>query len=168
MKNNEAILIAFNKGYSYDELGNIYGPKGNLKILNIRKDGYKTFSVRCERCMKCIKVHRFIAYNKYKNELFKEGIIVRHLDGDPLNNSYNNILIGTHSDNAMDISKYIRQTRAKYANRKYSDEFIDELRSEYALGSTYKILKQKYNIPKATLSYYLSKTAKKLQVNISS
>ncbi|MCM3130078.1 HNH endonuclease [Paenibacillus provencensis] len=48
-------------------------------------------------------VHRLVAYLKFgRKELFKDGIVVRHLDDIKHNNSWINIDIGTHEDNRRD------------------------------------------------------------------
>lgn len=64
------------------------------------------------RIYRC-KVHRFQAYVKYKDLIYKEKICVRHLDGNSLNNSIDNIEIGSWTDNRLDIKKEIRTSLAK-------------------------------------------------------
>lgn len=50
-----------------------------------------------------VSEHRLVALKKYGPELFMTGsIVVRHLDGDRLNNEPENIAIGTQKDNIRD------------------------------------------------------------------
>jgi hypothetical protein len=49
------------------------------------------------------------------NLLYEEGTVVRHLNGDPGSNAWDNIAIGM-SDNMFDIPKQIRIRRAEHAS----------------------------------------------------
>ena len=51
------------------------------------------------------RFHRFMGYLKFGDEIYTKGMQVRHLDGNPLNNSWDNIAIGTQRDNTYDIPK---------------------------------------------------------------
>jgi hypothetical protein len=55
-----------------------------------------------------IAIHRLQAFQKYGDLLYEEGTVVRHLNGDPGSNAWDNIAIGTMSDNMFDIPKQIR------------------------------------------------------------
>jgi hypothetical protein len=50
-----------------------------------------------------IAIHRLQAFQKYGDLLYEEGTVVRHLNGDPGSNAWDNIAIGTMSDNMFDI-----------------------------------------------------------------
>lgn len=101
-----------------------------------------------------ISVHRFVAYIKY-GELALTSDCVRHLDGDSTNNSFENIEIGTHSDNMFDIPKETRVQRAKHASRfitVYNDETVCDIKSFHAKTNSYKQTMEKFGITsKATL-----------------
>jgi hypothetical protein len=62
-----------------------------------------------------IAIHRLQAFQKYGDLLYEEGTVVRHLNGDPGSNAWDNI-IGTMSDNMFDIPKQIRIRRAEHAS----------------------------------------------------
>ena len=75
------------------------------------------------------------------------------MDSNSLNNSWDNLKIGTHSDNMMDQSKEIRINKASNAHKKYSDELVIEIKADRDSGYSYKDLMLKYNISsKGTLS----------------
>ena len=76
---------------------------------------------------------------------------MRHLDGNSLNNSIDNIEIGSWTDNRLDIKKEIRTSLAKNATKrvtKYSktlQKIISEDRIKNKLS--YRDLEIKYSIP---------------------
>lgn len=162
----DKVLQAVEKGYTVDNNRNVVGIRGlPLKIWE-NKCGYYVFSIRVGKKAKTILYHRFLAYFKFGEKMFEKGIEVRHLNGVRTDNCFDNIEIGTHSENMMDKPKHVRQLMAKMSNKKHSDEFIDKLRKERLLGKTYKQLKEEFGLCKATLSYYLGGNCKKKQVFI--
>ena len=161
MKNEE---LAHNKGYKIIAKNIIRSPKGN--ILKLRKDtsGYLEFRIRAlnpkQRKLRHVPVHRFVAYEKYGKNLYKEGMVVRHKNGNKIDNSYDNILIGTVLENMMDIPKKERIRRAIKASskkRKLSDNEVKDIINLRKSGYTYKQIKEKYSIAKSTLSYLFNK-----------
>lgn len=56
-----------------------------------------------------VYLHRAMAYRKYGNKIFAEGVVVRHKDGDKMNWSSRNIVLGTHSENMRDIPMETRR-----------------------------------------------------------
>ena len=163
-KINENIKECFEKGYEVLKNGDI---KGKTKILSVRinKQGYKSFTFRNKKGkIEVILVHRFQAYQKFGDKIFKEGLVVRHLDGNSLNNSWDNIELGTQSDNIMDRSPECRKRSATIASRKRQDKFrtykercliYEDLRNNIP----YSEIMKTYNIPsKGTLSYMKNKS----------
>ena len=73
-----------------------------------------------------------------------------------MDNSYENILIGTHSQNMMDISKELRLKKALKATsfvRKYNKEEVIKFHNK---SKSYKETMEKFNIlSKGTLNYIL-------------
>lgn len=41
-------------------------------------------------------IHRLQAYQKFGDKIYEDGIVVRYLNGDRYDNSYDNIGIGTY------------------------------------------------------------------------
>lgn len=80
-----------------------------------------------------LNVHQLQAYQKFGDELFKEGIVVRHLNDISTDNSWDNIAIGTYKDNALDMPKWKRQLRS--SNPIYDHHQVKKLREQ---GLTYK------------------------------
>jgi hypothetical protein len=157
----QKILETINKGYTINSKGVVYNPKKEIQKIRVGTRGYLLFSVRFGKKVKNIKVHRLQAYTLYGNSLFENGIVVRHLDGDQLNNKSENITIGSRSDNYFDISNEKRAKMLKHItkkasekNRKHDYKSIKKDRSE---GMSYKQLMAKYKISsKGTLSHIIS------------
>lgn len=152
--------FAYEKGYRVDENGNCFNIKNSNKFLKgyIKNNGYIYISIRNYENKICkISIHRLQAYQKFGNKIYEEKIVIRHLDGNKLNNSFNNIEIGTQSENALDQSKEIRINKSSNANKKYSNELVLEIKEYYKSGHTYKETMEKFNISsKGTLSYIIN------------
>ena len=168
---NRAVIIVFEKGYRVSSDGEIVrNPKGKVLKINLSPSGYPYFSARPfsrkeHKHSLSIPIHKLQAYQKFKNKLFDKNIEVRHLDGDPKNNHFENIVIGNHSKNMMDrpIKKRIKSAKhaSSFKKNSWSDEFIQKIKREHEGGASYLDLSRKYNISKGSLSYRLSKTAKR-------
>lgn len=152
---NEKIL--FNLGYNINKDGTCIGKHGKILTGTISKYGYRIISIRLKDKSIKVSVHRFQAFLKFGDKIYDEKYEIRHLDCNKLNNSWDNIEIGTHSQNMMDIPKEIRINTASNAHKKYSDELILEIKEYRILGHSYKEIMKKYNISsKGTLSYIIN------------
>jgi hypothetical protein len=161
-QNNQALRAAFLKGYRVAN-GNVVTPEGKPRAATLY-DGYLSFNFGINAKQIPVKVHRLVAYQKYGEEALVAGRHVRHLDGNPVNNLADNIAIGSAHDNSMDRPKQNRVSHAAKGRQKFSPEFIQSLREEYLSGIGYRQLSAKHGLPPSTLSYYLSKSAKKTSV----
>lgn len=149
--------IAKEKGYYVSKDGILYNSKNN-ELGYINEAGYKVFKIRIKNKTKTLTVHRLQAYQKYGNKLFEEGIVVRHFDGNKLNNSSDNILIGTQSDNMMDIPEKIRIEKALYATSFVRKHNKQEIINFYTINKSYKETMKYFNISsKGTLHFILNK-----------
>lgn len=157
-----ALLEAYQKGYRVDDLGNVSSENTDkLKVWKSHKHGVKYFYFGVKyQGKKCnIPVHRLQAFQKFGTKLFDPGIQVRHLDGDSYNNRFENIAIGTQSENMMDRPEEQRIRLAKNAakhKRKWSDEEIEKIKKMRESGHTYKQIRAVYPMALSTLSYILN------------
>jgi hypothetical protein len=97
-----------------------------------------------------IPVHKLVAYQKFGDKAFETGTHVRHLDGDSLNNSEENIALGTPSENSFDRPHNKRKQSAiktATAHRKFSDKECEEIRKYHEETRSYKKVMAKFNIP---------------------
>lgn len=134
----QALLTAYQKGYRVINGEVVYR---NIKVKGynrIHNGTYHTFSVQISPNKRSeVPTHRLVAYQKFGNNIFKKGIVVRHLDSNSLNNKEENINIGTQSDNVMDRSEEARRISAIRATsfiKKHNHEAIVKMKNE---GMTY-------------------------------
>lgn len=165
-KSKRAIITASNKGYKCVD-GKVFY-KGNEVKKSKSNTGYYIFSIRVKGIRTTVLAHRLVAYQKYGNKVFKKGMQVRHLDGNPLNNLNRNILIGTAKQNNQDKSVGVRMRVAVNATsfiKKHNHEKILKLRDQ---GLTYEKIMQQTNIKsKGTISFIINgSTAKKKLLNL--
>jgi hypothetical protein len=156
MTSNDRIVEAVSKGYRIEN-GKPISPTGEVLAVNRDRGGYWRFSVLgSDGKVRPLMVHRVVAYQKYGKGLFAPGIQVRHANGNQSDNSFENILIGTQSDNEMDKPDEIRKTVARNAARKLTEEQVCQLRKDRESGMKYDALVQKYGIRKSTVSYIVN------------
>lgn len=108
---NELVRHVVKNGYRVDRFGNVYNTKGILRSCNKDKHGYNRFTIKYEGKCRSVYVHKVIAYQKFGEEAFKKGQQVRHLNGKQDDCSYENISIGTPSENIYDINVDVRKKR---------------------------------------------------------
>lgn len=150
------LLTSYTKGYRVDNDGLVYGPRGKSLSLKLNSRGYLYFGMKHHSCNYVVScpVHRLQAYQKFNSLMFNEGIVVRHLDGNRLNNSFDNIAIGTECDNRLDIPKHLRVLYSSHPKHNHEDIILDRLN-----GLTYKGIMLKYNISsKGTISFIINKS----------
>ena len=151
MRHEEAAYLL---GYRVTEDGRVLGLSGNERKLQINAAGYYRFSYRKDKPQ--IRVHRLQAYQKYGVRLYEAGMVVRHLDGNPENNSASNIEIGTQSQNMQDRDAAVRKAHAKKAAsflRRLTDEQVIAIRVAYASGVKGIVLAKQYEVSKSTISW---------------
>ena len=163
-QNKRGVLCALKKGYSIDAEGNVFYKDRKVK-LRISSYGYYTFGIRfAETGLPItIRVHQMQAFVKYGEKFLLDNICVRHKNSIPTDNSYDNILIGTHQENMLDKPKKVRvraATQASSVNRILSDEQMVGFRSDRLSGMSYGQLMKKYNISsKGTISFMVQKSS---------
>ena len=154
--------IALEKGYYVNVLGELYYKNRKCKQIKNKK-GYYVFGIRYNKKIKKVLTHRLQAYQKYKNNIYISGIEVRHLDGNKNNNRWDNLIIGTHSENMLDIPKNIRIRKAinsslnivKYYN-------VEEIRKYHNDGHSYNEIMKHFNISSKGTIYYIIKKSKNI------
>lgn len=149
--------------YTVDPVtGDIYGKKGQKLEGTVASNGYRYVSLFIKGVTdpkRGLQVgqHNMVAYYKYGEAAFASGIETRHKDGNRLNNTPLNILIGSRSDNMMDMPPEARRARnlGKVSKqRKLNDAAILHIREVYAnytRGDNTKLAEQ-YGVTKTTIS----------------
>lgn len=155
---HEIIKIAYDRGYRIIN-NEIFNPL-NKKINGNVHNGYKNFGIRIfDMSTRNIPVHRLVAYQKYGDEIFKDEIQVRHLDGNSLNNIHGNIVIGSAYDNCMDKTEETRLYCSLIATSYVKIHDHKSVIEDRKKGMSYKDIMIKYNISsKGTVSYICNKS----------
>jgi len=158
-KRNRALIAAIEKGYHATEDRVVIGSSGKKLKLQTAPSGRKCFGVWYESAVVMICVHRLIAYQKFGDALFQEGMEVRHLDNNYLNNAPKNIALGTHQDNVCDepsgFRSYESVDRKQIAREasplNWSD--VKEIRKLYSSGEyTQRQLAEQFGVSRKTIS----------------
>ncbi len=157
------IREAYEKGYKVID-GQVYSPSGRkLSLRKNPKNGRFDFGYYKQgKGKRRIHVHRLVAYQKYGELMFEKGIECRHLDDNKENNLDDNISIGTHSDNMMDVPRADRIARSKIARQAAKEVTIkhnaESIKKAYRETKSYKKVMEMFNISsKGTLNYILNK-----------
>lgn len=85
----------YSKGYRIDKEGTVTSNKGKKLKLTLDYSGYLRIGKR-------FRIHRLQAYTKFGDKIYEKGQVVRHLNNNKLDNSWNNISIGTQKENLND------------------------------------------------------------------
>lgn len=151
-------------GYFVDKDGQAYSPRGN-KVGTRSKGGYLYIGIRVSKVLVIkVMVHRLQAYQKYGNKIYDRNLEIRHLNNDHTDNSFQNIGIGTHKQNMLDLPKEDRVRYAKNASgftkkqKRISDEVAIEIKKKNQKGVSYKQLMKEYGISSlGTISFIVNK-----------
>lgn len=161
---NKAVIIAHRKGYRCSVDGQTILNTYCIKLRGfVGNNGYRKVTFKYSGKDIHLYNHKLQAYQKFGSRIFKEGIQVRHLNGNPLDNSWNNIEIGTCQENNMDKSSEVRMRSALTATakvRKFSDAELQNIfNDKYINGFSYTQLMKKYNIcSKGGVSFIINKS----------
>lgn len=172
MTNNiKGVIEAVKRGYTIDKEGIVRNPSGKIVLGSFDSKGYKKFSirhgVRSENGHYHVYHHKLQAYSVYGEKAFNDGVIIHHKNRDLFDNSVENLELTTRKKAAMNIPKAERVMYARnassYAKRKIDAKTWVEIKKKHKSGIGYKKLSKEYGVSLSTLSYNLSKKAKKVK-----
>jgi hypothetical protein len=149
------VIAAYEKGYRILDDGSIVSPKGKVIQGHIGERWYREFSFRIGGKTAHVRVHQLMAFQKYGELALSEGVQVRHSNGVATDNSRDNILIGSSSENHLDRDPEKRKAHAVHAAsfcRSLSSSDAQQLIDDRAAGVSYKTLMKKYGIARETAS----------------
>ena len=153
-KSHQAILIAIERGYSCTKEGLIITPKypdgykGNLNSKN-----YYDIRLEIDGKPVQIKVHRLQAYQKFGDQIFDKTYVVRHLNNDKTDNSWDNIEIGTMKDNWLD-DDLERRNCFIFHNQTYDHNSIVDFLN---LTKSKKLTREKFGCSRHTIDKIIKK-----------
>lgn len=161
-KSNQALILSVKRGYTIDRAGNVFSSKGKKLKPLLSSDGYKRYSINFYGKTVFIYFGRLQAYQKYGEKVFDSRLQVRHLNSNLSDDSWDNIALGTPSQNAMDKPDFVRYKIAVDAAqhvRVWTDEKLKDIFDDkYRRGFSYKDLREKYGIAKSTCSFLFNKS----------
>lgn len=105
-------------GYRVNYEGTTVTYQNRPVALQLNRDGYYRFSFGPKTKRRNLRVHRLQAFQTYGEDLYEMGIVCRHIDGNSHNNHASNIILGTQSQNVMDMTEEARKAKAKRAASK--------------------------------------------------
>jgi hypothetical protein len=117
--------------------------------VNKRKDGYQYISYKYKR----LPLHRAV-YRKFKGEL-SDKLVINHIDGNPSNNHIDNLELVTQGKNNEHSYRVLKRP-PKMGNCKINKQIADEIRNEYKIIKSVKLLSEKYSLAKSTVSYIVN------------
>ena len=125
------------------ETGTIIGKSGAPMKGAVAKNGYVYVTLIIEGLTRpskgnAVTQHQMVAFAKYGEAAFEDGIEIRHLDGERTNNHPANLLLGTRQDNMLDMAPEARSARnlgrPNGHQRKVSWADAMKIRAIYARG----------------------------------
>ena len=83
----------------------------------------------------------------------EDGMVIRHIDGDPLNNALTNLKYGTYSENAQDSLSHGTFCVGEDSHfSKLTEREVRVIRGLRKLGYTYKRLGEMFHVHRQTIS----------------
>lgn len=151
--------LAASLGFSITHDGcMVFLPNGKIAKQTLNHNGYYIISFGPKKSRKKMLVSRFQCWFKFGEAIYQPNIVCRHLDGNQLNNHWDNLDIGTQSQNMMDRPAEVRFKHA-FATSRYA------LKHDHvAIVAYYKIHGFKKTMvefglsSKGTLSFIINKT----------
>lgn len=113
-KTTRAIVEADKRGYHSDCQGNIYNP-GWSSVQGYTGGEYHTFTIRLDGEPVKIPSHRFIMYQMHGDRALSADVEVRHGIYGKHCNAWNNLELGSRSENMMDKPQEARIKQARHA-----------------------------------------------------
>lgn len=114
------------------------------------------FNIRKERETCTVRVHVLAAMQWFGlAAVMADGIVVRHLNGDPGNNRRENLALGTMRDNSLDrpkVSRLAHGRKAARVLRAVSDEEAMAIRDRFRLGEAQVALAESFGLAKSTVN----------------
>lgn len=155
-KADEALLLAQKKGYTIKN-GVPHSYITNCIRSMLYDKGRPYFTIRDGKMSRKILVHRLVGLQKFGNQIFEQGLFVYHKNGEILDNTDDNICIGSMSEAQMSKKLEVRLASARAATpKKHDHKSIIEMHKK---GMSYANIMQATGIKsKGTISFIIKKS----------
>ncbi len=159
---NRVLIRAHSLGYRVTEGGVLKSPSGGERNSH-DSGGYPFVTLRVPE-KASIGVHRLAAFQKFGFAIFGERVEVRHLDGNPWNNSPDNLELGTKKENEADKSRANIMKSAiagALSVRKFDDSTLVKIRNYKGNRDySYKRLSKMFDLPVSCIHRAMTKEYK--------
>lgn len=103
--------------------------RGRILVPFVTPKGYHAVNLRRDAHMHPHKLVHRLVYSAFVGN--PEGMQIRHLDGNPANNTLENITVGTNSENQHDSVRHGTHHCARKTHCKHGHEFTPENTTHY-------------------------------------
>lgn len=137
--------LAIQKGYKVTKKGEVIGISGKILKTFLNQEGYEIFTAILNGSNRKVRVHKVQAFQKFGSEVLEKGIVVRHKNNIKTDNSWDNILIGSHKDNVEDrvnsgrCARGVKNGRSKLTEQKVSEIYLDEEHTNKELADKFEV-----------------------------
>lgn len=118
-------------GYEVSNLGRLYSVKrprvqrsGRILRTQAMPSGYRTAAMWRDGRQSTVTVHSLVLAAFVGPR--PNGLVIRHLDGEPSNNRADNLAYGTYAENAQDMLRHGRNPNAAKTHCKHGHPFDEE------------------------------------------
>ncbi|MFD3361577.1 HNH endonuclease [Streptomyces albidoflavus] len=139
--------------------GRVFGPRRELKpqfragrrTRHLPGKGHLKVSLFRDGQQYDRSVHRII-YEAFMGEV-PDGLVLRHMDGNPSNNDIANLAAGTQADNIRDRDRHGRTASGSaHGSARLTDANVQSIRDRYSFRKvTYQQLADDYGVAEATI-----------------
>lgn len=153
-------------GYEgYYEVSNLGSVRSLSKVVNCNNNGgvrrvfgkllrssikgnYKSVVICKGSSERTVNIHRLVA----ESFIPGSGAVVRHLDGNPLNNAAENLAWGSHKDNEADKARHGRVPKGEsHHNSILNEKIVLEIRRLHSIGHTQMNISRYLGINRGTI-----------------
>jgi len=139
-------------------------PEGYELKQSVHKDGYRLLTLAKNNKDKSYHIHKLVTEAFYGP--CPEGLVVRHIDGNPANNNLWNLAYGTPSQNNQDALKHgTIKVGEDAANAKLTEEQAMTIKALCYFGVSQRYLARAYEVNKSAIGHlHKGRTWKHLQL----
>jgi len=151
-KDNLLYKIIESGNYDIRRDGTIFSLRTKREVGYTAENGYRRLKLTSKLY---VLVHRLI-YAKYGPDKLDPKLVINHKDGNPLNNSIDNLEQVTQGYNNLHKFRVLGNPPI-IGNKKITKEKAEEIRELRKQGWKYKELMSKFKVSKATISEVCNK-----------
>ena len=140
-------------GYAISSTGRVFSVKYNLprQVHGTLYKGYVRLGLRIDGQPRKMFLHRLVAL-AYCGPAPYPGAVVRHLDGNPLNNDASNLAWGTPQDNADDTRRHGRRAHGSdVKTSRLTAEQVQSIRAEITSGRPLRVIGERFGVSQTTI-----------------